>query len=289
MLQRGHAYVYQAEGYVNMRIGVFLRNFGPVSTAENIATCAKIAESSGLDDLWLTDHIAIPPEEAEGSGGRYLDPLATLAFLAGITKRIGLGSSVLIVPYRPALVAAKWIATIQELSNGRLTVGAGVGWMESEFRAVGVDRRRRGVITDETLSLWRQCFAHDEVEVNGQRFIFKPRPPRPKFLIGGAAPQAINRAVKLGDGWLPAEGDTEKLRGPVATLVKLMKQAGKPAPEVIPLTGLPLENSDAAVKKLAALADIGASGVIHAGKYESVSEFEAMVEQLLTVRRKADL
>ena len=272
-----------------MRIGIFLRNFGPVSTPENIAACAEIAESSGIDDLWLTDHIAIPPEEAEGSGGRYLDLLATLAFLAGITKRIGLGSSVLIVPYRPALVTAKWIATIQELSNGRLTVGAGVGWMESEFRAAGVDHKRRGAITDETLTLWHECFGNDEVETNGQRFIFKPRPPRPKFLIGGAAPQAINRAVKLGDGWLPAEGNADKLRGPIASLTEQMQQAGKPAPEVIPLTGLPLEDSDAAVEKLATLADIGVTGVIHAGKYENVSEFEAMVEQLLSVRSKASL
>ena len=272
-----------------MRMGIFLRNFGPVSTVENIMACAAFAESAGMDDLWLSDHIAIPPEESEGSGGRYLDPLATLAFLSARTVHIGLGTSVLIMPYRPALVTAKWIATIQELCHGRLTIGAAVGWMEGEFRAVGVDRKRRGEISDETLKLWHDCFANDEVEANGQRFIFKPRPVRPKFLIGGAAPQAINRAVKFGDGWMPAEGDPEKLRAPVAGLVRRMKEAGRVAPEVIPLTGLPLEDPEATADRLAALKEAGVTGVNHAGSYENVDEFKTMIEKLLEARSKARL
>ena len=109
-----------------MRLGLFLRNMGPASTPALIAQCAKQADKLGIDDLWVLDHIAIPKEESEGSGGRYVDPLATLAFVAGITDRIGLGVSVLILPYRPPLATAKWIASIQELSNGRLTLGAGV-------------------------------------------------------------------------------------------------------------------------------------------------------------------
>ncbi len=271
-----------------MRMGIFLRNFGPTSTLEIITGCAQIAESLGLDDLWLSDHIAIPPEEAEGSGGRYLDPLATLAFLAGITSRIGLGTSVLIVPYRPALVTAKWIASIQELSNGRLTMGTAVGWMEAEFRVAGVDHKQRGAITDETLSIWHDCFAQDEPELNGQRFVFKPRPVRPNFLIGGAAPHAINRAIRLGDGWMPTEGDPDKLRAPIADLAAGMKEAEKPPPEVIPLTGLPLDDLDAAVDKLSSLSEVGVTGVVHAGKYGDVGEFEAIVEKLLTVQSKAN-
>jgi len=272
-----------------MRMGIFLRNFGPHSTTENIAECADIAETVGLDDLWVSDHIAIPPEESEGSGGRYLDPLATLAFLAARTKRIGLGTSVLIVPYRPALVTAKWIATIQELSGGRLTLGVAVGWMEGEFRAAGVDRNRRGAITDEALTLWHECFANDEAEVNGQRFVFKPRPDRPKFLIGGAAPHAINRAVKLGDGWMPTEGDADKLREPITVLTEQMNEAGNPVPDVVPLTGLPLDDIAAAIDRLSAMAEVGVTGVIHAGKYENAVEFEAIAEQLLTVRSQANL
>ena len=110
-----------------MRIGMFLRNSGPPSTRDIITGCAEAADKMGIDDLWVLDHMAIPPDDAEGSGGRYIDPLATLAFAAGITKSVRLGVSVLIAPYRAALPTAKWLASIQELSGGRLCAGFGVG------------------------------------------------------------------------------------------------------------------------------------------------------------------
>src|SRR5246127_4857777 len=134
-----------------MKLGLYVRNMGPQSTRETLLDCARAAEQAGVDHLWVADHVAIPPDQAEGSGGRYLDPLATLAFLAAATTRIGLGTGVLVLPYRPALPTAKWIATIQELSAGRLRLGVGVGWMEPEFRALGVDVRRRARIADATL------------------------------------------------------------------------------------------------------------------------------------------
>src|SRR6516225_6680976 len=146
-----------------MKLGVMIRNMGPASTRDIVAAAARAADAvPSVSDVWVVDHIAIPPDDAEGSGGRYLDPLATLAFLAGITRRIGLGTGVLVLPYRPPLATAKWIATIQELSAGRLLLGIGAGWMEAEFRAVGVRRTARGRITDETLAFFNDCFSHDE-------------------------------------------------------------------------------------------------------------------------------
>src|SRR5215468_16455 len=171
-----------------MKIGMYLRNMGPQSTTETIVACARAAEQAGIDDLWVADHIAIPPDDAEGSNGRYLDPLATLAFLAGVTQRVGLGTGVLVLPYRPALATAKWVATIQELSGGRLLLGVGAGWMEAEFRAVGVPYDQRGAITDETLAFLRRCFAADEVEAHGTPFLFRPRPARPPIFVGGITP-----------------------------------------------------------------------------------------------------
>src|SRR5438105_5775305 len=163
-----------------MQFGVVLRNMGPQSTRETLVAAARAADAlPAIADMWVADHIAIPPDDAEGSDGRYLDPLATLAFLAGATSRVGLGTAVLVVPYRPALPTAKWVATVQELSAGRLRLGVGVGWMQPEFRALGVDVRRRGAITDETLAFLDRCFASDLVEANGQRFLFRPRPARP--------------------------------------------------------------------------------------------------------------
>ena len=119
-----------------MKLGMVVRNMGPQATAATLVACARAAEAAGLDDVWVVDHVAIPPDDAEGSDGRHLDPLATLAFLAGATARIGLGTSVLILPYRPPLPTAKAIATIQELSGGRLRLGVGVGWMGADPAAL---------------------------------------------------------------------------------------------------------------------------------------------------------
>ena len=120
-----------------MQIGVTLRNMGTQSSAELVLAAAQAAEAAGMESLWITDHIAIPPDDAEGSGGRYLDPLVTLAVIAGATRRIHLGTGVLILPYRPPLPTAKQVATLQELSAGRLLLGVGIGWMDPEFRALG--------------------------------------------------------------------------------------------------------------------------------------------------------
>ena len=201
-----------------MKLGIALRNMGPQSERDVLLACARAAEAAGLDALWVADHVAIPPGDAEGSDGRYLDPLATLTWLAAKTERIGLGTGVLVLPYRPPLATAKWVATLQELSGGRLLLGVGAGWMEPEFRALGVDRRRRGAITDETLEFLRRCFAADEMEANGQPFLFLPRPSRPPIFVGGAAPHALRRTVRWGDGWMPTGADPTPLREPIEQL-----------------------------------------------------------------------
>ena len=98
-----------------MKIGMGLRNMGEVADRDTITRCAQAAEAAGVDSLWVFDHVAIPPEESEGSGGLYLDPLATLACVAGCTSTIGLGTGVRVIPYRPALSTAKWLAKMQPL------------------------------------------------------------------------------------------------------------------------------------------------------------------------------
>jgi len=262
-----------------------VRNMGPASTPALMADCARYAEQAGLDDVWVCDHIAIPPEDAEGSGGRYVDPLATLAYLAGVTQRIGLGVTVLIVPYRPALPTAKRVASVQELSAHRLRLGVGVGWMAAEFKALGVPRERRGALTDETLAFLNQCFAHDEVELNGQRFLFKPRPPAPPILVGGAGEHCLARVVRFGDGWMPMSSEPAKIAVPIAQLKERMQEAGKPPPEVVPLGGLPLDDRPAADDRLAALADLGVTGFVQAGRYATLDEFKAIVDRLGEIRR----
>ncbi|MGH7819032.1 MAG: TIGR03619 family F420-dependent LLM class oxidoreductase, partial [Candidatus Binatia bacterium] len=226
------------------------------------------------------DHIAIPPDDAEGSGGRYLDPLATLAFLAGATRRIGLGTGVLVLPYRPALPTAKWVATIQELSGNRLRLGVGVGWMEAEFRALGVERKRRGAITDETLDLIHRCFSADEVEENGRKFLFLPRPPRPPIYVGGFPPRAFDRVLRFGEGWMPTGIDAAALAPAVTELRDRAAAAGKRAPEVIALTTLPLDDGERALARVRELVAAGATAVVHGSRYADAAAFARSVEVL---------
>lgn len=270
-----------------MRIGVFLRNMGPASTPEIISECAKAADSQGIDDLWVLDHIAIPPDESEGSGGRYVDPLATLAFVAGTTQRVRLGVSVLIAPYRAPLPTAKWLASIQELSGGRLCAGFGVGWMAAEFSALAVDRSRRGKITDETLAAINTCFASDEVELNGQKFLFNPRPSKPPVLIGGAPENAIPRVVEFAEGWMPMGLSPEDLAPHAADLQSKLNAAGKPAPEIIPLAAVPTDDLGAAAELLNSYAEIGATGIEYPAKYDTTAEFCRCIEGLLEAKSRA--
>ena len=207
-----------------MKIGTAIRNMGPAATAACIGHCARQAEAAGLAHIWTVDHIAIPPEDAEGSNGRWLDPLATLAYLAAATQTIELGISLLVLPYRPALPTAKWIATIQELSNGRLHLGIGPGWMQPEFDALGINRRHRGKMTDEIIDFIRTCFdaPDDVVSANGQEFLFRPKPARPPIYVGGMTDAALARTIRCADGWLPMGIDPEKLQPRIERLRELV-------------------------------------------------------------------
>jgi probable F420-dependent oxidoreductase len=263
-----------------LKLGITVRSCGPESTRELLVDCARVAERAGLDDLWIQDHIAIPPDDAEGSGGRYLDPLTTLAYLAASTSEIGLGTGVLNLPYRTPLPTAKALATVQELSDGRLQLGVGVGWMKAEFRALGVPRNRRGRLTDETLAFIRGCFESDEVEANGQPFLFLPRPKRPPIFIGGTAPHALERTVEFGDGWLPMGGDPKKLREPIDRLQELASSAGRPQLQVKLMTALPLAETRHSVDAAQAMVEVGVTSIIHGARYTTVSEFEEVAGRL---------
>lgn len=263
-----------------MEFGVAVRSMGPQSSQEILVGCVQAAEKAGLADVWIQDHLAIPPDDAEGSGGRYLDPLTTLAYLAATTRRIGLGTGVLNLPYRPALPTAKALATVQELSGGRLRLGVGVGWMGSEFRALGVPRSQRGRLTDQGLSFIRECFDNDEVESNGQRFLFLPRPARPPIYIGGSGDHALERTVAYCDGWLPMGGDPAKLREPIARLRAMAQDAGKAVPQVKLMTALPLDDVQQATDLVAALVDAGVTSLIQAIRYDALTEFEDAVAKL---------
>ncbi len=264
-----------------MQLGIVVRNFGPQSEPDLLVACARAAEVAGLESLWVADHLAIPPEDAEGSNGRYLDPLATLAHLAALTERIRLGTGVLILPYRPALPTLKWIASVQELSRERLLLGVGVGWMGAEFRALGVDRSRRGALTDAMLEAFRCCFASDTVEMNGQPLLFRPRPKAPPLFVGGGGEHALERTLRFGDGWMPMGADPVALEKPIAQLQRRAEAMGRTTPEVVAMGALPLDAPDQARAQLSQLSQIGVTRfVLGTGRYGDVEAFRRSAEDL---------
>lgn len=266
-----------------MEIGVTLRNMGDQSDPDTLLRCVLAAEERAFESAWVVDHIAIPPDDAEGSNGRYLDPLTTLAWLAGTTSRIKLGSSVLILPYRPPLATAKVVATLQELSRERLLLGVGVGWMAAEFKALGIPRSERGRRTDETLAFLHRCFADDVMEANGQSFLFRPRPARPPILIGGSGPHALARVLAYGDGWLPMPAPLEQLAAAKHSLEDMAARAERSVPSLT-LLGRIGADIDAGVATLSEYRELGAERTIASTRYENADAYLRWLDALATMR-----
>lgn len=268
-----------------MQLGVTLRNMGDESTPEMMASCARAAESAGFESLWVVDHIAIPPDDAEGSGGRYTDPLGTLAWMAGFTASIKLGTGVLILPYRPALPTAKLIATVQELSHERLLLGVGIGWMDPEFKALGVPRRERGRRSDELLAFLQDAFANDIVEANGQQFLFRPRPKAPPIFIGGKPKHAITRAVAYGDGLMPMGLEPDAVGDLRTAYTAATNAAGKPPGGITLMTSIPADDLSKARARLDAFEAQGVDRLVCAIRYRSAQEYESAVHALAEIAR----
>jgi probable F420-dependent oxidoreductase len=260
-----------------------LRNMGPESTAAMMGDCARAAESAGFESVWITDHVAIPPDDAAGSGGRYVDPLVTLGWFAGITTRIKLATGVIVLPYRAPLLLARQIAALQELSAGRVLFGVGVGWMAAEFRALGVERSARAQLSDASLELFSRCFAADVVEAHGQPFLFLPRPSKPPVLIGGRAPHALERAARCGDGWLPmglAAADVATHRSRYRELTEAL---GRPPGSISVLTALPWQDAARLSDAAAGYAAAGVDRIVCALRYTTVDEYRRALDALASI------
>lgn len=268
-----------------MKFGAVIRNMGPQSTRETITACARAVEDAGFDAAFVVDHLAIPPDQTEGSGGRYLDPLMTLGYLAGITQRIRLGISVLVIPYRPAVLTAKQVATLQELSGERLILGAGVGWLRQEFEALGVDPRKRGALTDETLHVLHTLFANDVSAYEGKlvrfpAFVFAPRPARPPIWIGGSGPKALERTLRFGDAYYPIGLKPDELVQVGTYLREEAEKRGRAVPELV-VGGMIREGvPESMIDRIAAYRDAGASYyVLGMGRYADADTFRRGVER----------
>lgn len=207
-----------------MRFGFNIAIRGPLADAESIATQAQRGEQHGFVHLAVSDHVVIPrsimstyPYSESGkmagaSDGHCIEPLTVMAWLAGITRKMRLLTSVMVVPHRPAVYTAKVLSTLDNLSNGRLTLGVGAGWMDEEFQALGAPPfAERGKVTDEYLDAFKVLWTQEDPRFDGKYvkfadIAFLPKPvqrPYPPIWVGGESPAALRRAARIGDAWYP--------------------------------------------------------------------------------------
>ncbi len=238
-----------------MRVGINLINFGPGVTPESLARSAELAESLGYHLVMISDHVAITPDVQALYPAPFYDPFITLGWLAALTRRVELGTTVIILPYRHPLQTARMAANLDRLSGGRLILGIGAGWAKQEFEALRVDFQQRGAITNDYLAAIKIAWTHDVASYAGRFVSFKdvrtaPRPvraPHPPIWVGGASDAALRRAVVHGDGWHPIRFRIDWLRDKgLPRLREIAEAERKPTPALCPRVRLRLTSSPVA-------------------------------------------
>jgi probable F420-dependent oxidoreductase len=211
-----------------MRLGIHLPHIGQKASADAIRRAAIQAEELGFADVWVSEHIIVPRDRIYPPSAIFWDPVLTLTWAAACTNRVRLGTSVLVLPMRHPLPLAKELATLQNLSGGRLILGAGVGWLEDEFAALGVPFRQRGRRMDEGIAMMRAAWHDDPVSfaaktipsvIEDMRILPKPAKPIPIW-IGGTSEPALQRALRL-DGWHGSRATPEQ----AAPIVRRLRAA----------------------------------------------------------------
>ena len=296
-----------------LALGCHLPMFGPVATRETLLAFARRMEALGFDSLWASDHVAIPHRIASrypyNETGRFplpadasfLEPLTALALVAGVTERVKLGTTVLVLPHRHPVLAAKALATLDHLAGGRVVLGVGVGWMREEIELLGAPFEQRGAWSDEAIRAMRACWQHPRAaSFRGRFFSFDeigvmPGPPNGTIpiWIGGHAPRALRRVVELGDGWHAAFPTLAGLENGIALLREECARQGRrfdtlaitlragislrdaPAgPDRRPLQGTP----DQIVSDLRAYAALGVTTVLLEARYRDLDDMVRIYE-----------
>ena len=267
-----------------MQLGVHLPHIGQKASAEAIRRAAVQAEELGFADLWVSEHIIVPKDRMYPPSAIFWDPVLSLTWAAAYTKRVRLGTSVLVLPMRHPLPLAKELATLQNLSGGRLILGAGVGWLEDEFDALGVPFRERGRRMDEGIAMMRAVWTDDPVSfaaktipavIKDMRTLPKPEQPIPIW-IGGISEPALQRAARL-DGWHGSRCTPEQAAPIVARL-----RAARPEPDfAISLRyGWDGRDDGALRARLAGYAEVGIGHVLVEPAARELADWLATVERI---------
>ena len=203
-----------------------------------VADLARAIERIGFDQLDVFDHVVMGHPLEGRAAGPYpaampiMEALTTLAYVAAVTERIGIGTEVLVLPQRQPVLVAKQVSTLDTLSGGRVRLGVGVGWQESEYEALGMDFHTRGAAMDEAIALLRACWTEPSITAEGEHYpvqamAMEPKPPQtggPPIWIGGGSPAALKRAGTIGDGWLAGAGANSE---GIATVKRHAEEAGR--------------------------------------------------------------
>ncbi len=222
-----------------MDFGICLPNFPDGASPEGIDAAADAAERLGWSTVWTTDHVLVDQAAAEDYG-RIYDAILTLAWVGAKHPRVRLGTSVIVVPQRNAVVLAKELASLDSLTGGRLIAGVGVGWHRPEFANLGEDDRFgvRGAYLDEAIALWRHLWSGSAEPFHGRftaidDFAFEPLPPQGAALpivVGGRADAALRRAGTLGDGYHASAMSPASIGKRLPVVLAAAEAAGRPAP-----------------------------------------------------------
>jgi probable F420-dependent oxidoreductase len=210
-----------------MKLGIMFANVGPFGEAENLVRFAQTAEAAGFESLWAVEHVVVPvgyeSEYPYSESGRMPgpenspipDPLVWLSYAAAVTKRIRLGTGILILPQRHPAYVAKELATLDRLSKGRALCGVGIGWLEEEFRTLGIPFDERVGRTEESIQALRKLWQPGGQAFDGRYYRWEavesnPKPvqqPGVPIIVGGHVKGAARRAARLGDGFFPARSE----------------------------------------------------------------------------------
>ncbi|NCF29861.1 MAG: TIGR03619 family F420-dependent LLM class oxidoreductase [Gammaproteobacteria bacterium] len=230
-----------------MKYGFSLIVRGNDATPDSFARIAERAEALDIDSLWCSAHVVLPPQVKSGYvlmpgvmhpehwKERYWEPFTVLSYLAAVTSKITLGTSVVIVPMHNPFELAKQVAEVDQLSGGRFVFGIGVGWFEEEFEVLGQDFHNRGARTDEAIELMKVLWAEDPVSFAGKHYrvenaFFAPKPvqqPSPPIWVAGGSKAALKRAARCADAWHPARPSLENLREARVVLNGYLEEVGR--------------------------------------------------------------
>jgi len=225
-----------------MDYGLCLPNFTARASREMIDAAIETAARLGWGTVWTTDHVLVGTADEERDYANNFDAIATLAYAAGRDPSLRIGSSVIVVPQRNAVVLAKELATIDALSGGRLIAGIGIGWDRTEYANLGVSERFavRGAYLDETIALWRHLWSGTRDAFVGRfhrldDFVFEPLPAqgaRLPIVVGGRAEAALRRAGTLGDGYHASQASPASMASRIELVRAAAAAAGRPAPHL---------------------------------------------------------